>query len=85
MTEVAGNNREIHVSNLPRYLAPFHAKLHPHFFTDVLVVGMGGSGTYAAMRAVETGANVLAIEKMARYGGTTGLTSEVFAINDIPG
>ena len=49
--------------------------------TDVLVVGMGGSGTYAAMRAVETGANVLAIEKMARYGGTTGLTSEVFAIN----
>lgn len=49
--------------------------------TEVLVVGMGGSGTYAATRAAESGAKVLAIEKMARYGGTTGLTSEMFAVN----
>ena len=48
---------------------------------DVLVVGMGGSGVMTAMSAAENGANVLAIEKSARYGGTTGLTSEVMAIN----
>ena len=49
--------------------------------TQILVIGMGGSGTYAAMSAAENGAQVLAIDKMARYGGTTGLTSEVMAIN----
>ena len=48
---------------------------------DVLVVGMGGSGVMTAMSAAENGANVLAIEKSARYGGTTGLTSEVMAVN----
>lgn len=49
--------------------------------TQVLVVGMGGSGTYAALRAQESGAQVLAIEKQARYGGTTALTSEIESIN----
>ena len=49
--------------------------------TQVLVVGMGGSGTYAALRAQECGANVLAIERQARYGGTTALTSEIESIN----
>jgi len=49
--------------------------------TQVLVIGMGGSGVYAAMRAAENGAKVLVIEKTARYGGTTGLTSEIMAIN----
>ncbi|WFF72236.1 FAD-dependent oxidoreductase [Proteiniclasticum sp. QWL-01] len=49
--------------------------------TDVLVVGMGGAGTYTALRAAEEGAKVLAIEKQARYGGTTALTSEIMSIN----
>lgn len=49
--------------------------------TEVLVIGMGGSGAMTAMSAAENGAKVLAIEKSARYGGTTGLTSEVMAVN----
>lgn len=49
--------------------------------TQVLVIGLGGSGTYAALRAQESGAQVLAIEKQARYGGTTALTSEIESIN----
>lgn len=49
--------------------------------TEVLVVGMGGSGTYTALRAAEQGAQVLAIDKQGRYGGTTALTSEIMAIN----
>ena len=49
--------------------------------TEVLVIGMGGSGTYTALRAAECGAQVLAIDKQARYGGTTALTSEIESIN----
>ena len=49
--------------------------------TQVLVIGMGGSGTYGALRATESGADVLVIEKQARYGGTTALTSEIESIN----
>lgn len=49
--------------------------------TDLLVVGLGGSGTYTALRAAEQGVNVLAIEKQGRYGGTTALTSEIMSIN----
>ena len=49
--------------------------------TEVLVIGMGGSGCFTAMSAAENGAKVLAIEKNGRYGGTTGLTSECMAIN----
>ena len=49
--------------------------------TQVLVIGIGGSGTYTALRAQECGAQVLAIEKQARYGGTTALTSEIGVIN----
>jgi len=56
--------------------------------TGVLVVGMGGSGTAAAMRAVETmyaddpaNVNVLAIDKAGKYGGTSALTTGVMAVN----
>ena len=49
--------------------------------TQVLVIGMGGGGTYTALRAAEEGANVLVIEKQGRYGGTTALTSEIQSIN----
>ncbi|HWQ50770.1 MAG TPA: FAD-binding protein [Terriglobales bacterium] len=53
---------------------------------DVVVVGMGGTGSAAAMRAAELlkengGGTVLALEKAARYGGTSALTSHMAAIN----
>ncbi len=35
--------------NAPRYLAPFHRKRVPHFFTDILVVGGGLAGLRAAL------------------------------------
>lgn len=56
--------------------------------TGVLVVGMGGAGTMAALRAAEAmyaqdpaSVNVLAIDKAGRYGGTSSLTADFFAIN----
>ncbi|MGB3933003.1 MAG: FAD-binding protein [bacterium] len=56
--------------------------------TGVLVVGMGGSGTAAAVRAAEImheadpdNVRVLAIDKAGKYGGTSSLTTEMFAIN----
>lgn len=49
--------------------------------TDVLVVGMGGSGVAAALTAAENGASVLAIDKAGKYGGTSELTSGPMAIN----
>ncbi|MDR1620257.1 MAG: FAD-binding protein, partial [Clostridiales bacterium] len=49
--------------------------------TQVLVIGMGGSGTYTGLRAAEEGMDVLIIEKQGRYGGTTALTSEIMSIN----
>ncbi len=49
--------------------------------TQVLVIGMGGSGTTAAVSAVENGLDVIAIDKMGRYGGTTSCTGEMFAVN----
>lgn len=55
--------------------------------TDVLVVGMGGTGCAAFMAACEAQAeagqevSVLAIEKTGRYGGTSALTSSMLAIN----
>ena len=49
--------------------------------TEVLVVGMGGSGTAAALSAAENGASVLAIDKAGKWGGTSVLTSGPMAIN----
>lgn len=56
--------------------------------TDILVVGMGGSGIAAATRAAELihekkpdGVRILAIDKAGKYGGTSCVTSEMFAIN----
>ncbi|HHW55872.1 MAG TPA: FAD-binding protein, partial [Firmicutes bacterium] len=56
--------------------------------TGVLVVGMGGSGTTAAMRAVEVlheldpdNVNVLAIDKAGKYGGTSSVTTGAMAVN----
>jgi fumarate reductase flavoprotein subunit len=56
--------------------------------TGVLVIGTGGSGTAAAMRAAETmyganpqGVDVLAIDKAGKYGGTSSVTSEMMSVN----
>ena len=54
---------------------------------DVLIVGMGGTGTSAAMMAAETQYNlgeevsVLAIEKAGKFGGTGCNTSVLLAFN----
>ena len=55
-------NREIRLGGFPRYLAPFHAKLHPHFFTDVLIIGGGLAGLTAAL-AVDPSQKVLLVCK----------------------
>ena len=49
--------------------------------TDVLVVGMGSSGTTAALAAAEAGVRVLAIDKAAKWGGTGATTSGPANIN----
>lgn len=46
----------------PRYLAPFHPKQVPHFFTDVLVIGGGLAGLRAAL-AVDPKLSVLVVTK----------------------
>ena len=54
---------------------------------EVLVIGMGGTGSAAAMRIAETQkelgkpVSVLAIDKAGKYGGTSSMTSEMMAIN----
>ena len=49
--------------------------------TDVLVIGMGSSGTTAALSAAESGVKVLAIDKAAKWGGTGATTSGPANIN----
>ena len=48
--------------HIPRYLAPFHPKQVPHFFTDVLIVGGGLAGLRAAL-AVDPDLSVLVCTK----------------------
>ena len=49
--------------------------------TDVLVIGMGSSGTTAALAAAESGVSVLAIDKAAKWGGTGATTSGPANVN----
>ena len=49
--------------------------------TDILVVGMGSSGTTAALSAAESGVSVLAIDKAAKWGGTGATTSGPCNVN----
>ncbi len=46
----------------PRYLAPFHPKQLPHYFTDVLIIGGGLAGLRAA-NAVDSKQSVLVVTK----------------------
>ncbi len=46
----------------PRYLAPFHRKRVPHFFTDVLVIGGGLAGLRAALE-IDPSVSVLVTTK----------------------
>ncbi len=76
---VAAGNEESSISVFKK--AQEKAGGHEELKTQVLVIGMGGGGTYTALRAAEEGADVLIIEKQGRYGGTTALTSEIQSIN----
>lgn len=51
------------------------------YTVDVVVVGMGGSGTAAALSAAENGASVLAIDKAGKWGGTSAITSGPMTVN----
>lgn len=55
----------------PRYLIPFHAKLHPHFFTDVLIIGGGLAGIRAAL-AVDPSLRVLVVCKDGLTNSNSG-------------
>lgn len=50
---------------------------------DIVVVGMGSSGTCAALEAAESGANVLAIDKAGKWGGTGVVTSGPASVNPL--
>lgn len=48
---------------------------------DVIIVGGGGSGLAAAVRALEKGLRVLVLEKQSQLGGTTGMAIGSFTAN----
>ena len=50
------------------------AELEDAYDCDVLVIGAGGAGMAAAIKAKEAGANVILIEKMNNIGGNTLLS-----------
>ena len=53
----------------------------PHFTTDVLVVGAGGAGMYAALTAVQSGASVLLLDKgQVGRGGATIMAQMTVAV-----
>jgi L-aspartate oxidase len=47
---------------IPRFLAPFHPKSSPHYFTDVLIIGGGLAGMRAA-NAVDPSLSVMVVTK----------------------
>ncbi|MDR1959396.1 MAG: L-aspartate oxidase [Planctomycetaceae bacterium] len=54
--------REPDITGRLRYLVPFHPKRHPHFFTDILVIGGGLAGFQAAL-SVDPSLQVLVVCK----------------------
>lgn len=57
------------------------AKKNQEYAADVVVVGMGGSGTAAALSAAEKGLKVIALDKAAKWGGTAAVTSGPMGVN----
>lgn len=51
--------------------------------TDVVVVGMGASGTTAALRAAEGGASVVGVEATATLGGFGNAAQGMFAVGSV--
>lgn len=51
------------------------------YTVDVAIVGMGGSGTAAALSAAEKGLKVLAMDKAGKWAGTSAVTSGPMTIN----
>ncbi|MCI9264871.1 MAG: FAD-binding protein [Oscillospiraceae bacterium] len=76
----AGGNAEGSISAFYKPVAK-PAEQQEELHTQVLVIGMGGSGTATAVSAAENGLEVIAIDKMGRYGGTTSCTGEMFSVN----
>ena len=50
---------------------------------DVLVIGMGASGTMAALKAAESGATVIGVEATETLGGFGNAAQGMFAINSV--
>lgn len=50
-------------------------------FCDVVVVGGGGSGLSAAVRAAQLGAKVILVEKLEDFGGNSNLAGGLLATN----
>lgn len=86
--EAAGTDKSA-IQNF--YVTPEKSTEKVEIEVDVLVVGMGGSGSVAALSAAETlyGLNgedaskvsVLAIDKAGKYGGTSAITADTMGIN----
>jgi fumarate reductase flavoprotein subunit len=51
------------------------------YTTDVVVIGVGGSGVSAAVSAAENGAKVIAIEKQDIPGGSSNFAEGLFAVD----
>jgi len=58
---------------VPRYLAPFHPKKVPHFFTDVLIIGGGLAGLRAALEVT------LPLSALVIAKGTREQSNSVYA------
>ena len=73
------------------YVTPEKSTEQVRIETDILVVGMGGSGITTAVRAAEEiyaakgndpeAVHVLGIDKAGKYGGTSAVTSSPMSIN----
>lgn len=51
--------------------------------TDVLVIGMGASGSVAALKAAESGAKVLGVEATETLGGFGNAAQGMFAVGSV--
>ena len=51
--------------------------------TDVLVIGMGASGSLAALKAAESGASVLGVEATETLGGMGNAAQGMFAVGSV--